>query len=1202
MTQPYQPGFHAIHANHVEDLRRAVVWICRSQPLAPLESETFLVQSNGMAQWLRLALASAPGEDQLEGGLGIAAGVEFLFPARFVWQLYRTVLPADEVAARSPYDKQRLIWHVYRLLPGLTSDESDFAPLKTFLAGADPDLRRFQLAEKIADLFDQYQVFRADWLDAWEQGRDELLLANGRQHEVDAANRWQPLLWRALVESMSEREARSSRAHIHNRFLQACQAVDPAHPPSGLPRRIFVFGVSSMPRQMLETLHVLSRFSQVVICVHNPCQYYWADIVSDRELLRAERKRGRAHPVLSTVSEPEELHQHANPLLAAWGKQGRDYIRLLDEFDNPEAYRARFQAADQTIDIFTDHREGNTPNLLNQLQDDILHLTSLAEAREQARQIDPVGDRSLVFHRAHGAQREVEILHDQLLAAFNQWPSLRPRDVIVMVPDIDEYAPHIRAVFGQHRSGSTRHIPFSIADQGQRHQTPLTVALEVLLSLPEHRFATSELFGLLEVPSLREQFGISEHDIPQLHRWVDTANIRWGLNPQQRASLDLPEQLRENTWLSGLRAILLGYGLGGGETWAGVEPLGEVGGIQASLAGQLARFIAELEYFWRVLRKPQSIHDWASHINAMLATFFGSATGQDYILINRLRGGLESLLEDLDTAGLGEEPIALRILRDLLLDRLDEGGLNQRFFAGKVNFATLMPMRAIPFRRVCLLGMNDGDYPRSRPPVDFDLMAKDYRPGDRSRREDDRYLFLEAMLSAREQLYISWAGNDAKDDSDCPPSVLVAQLCDHIDAIWKPADAPDSAPSDRLTTRHPLQAFSRRYFPSDNASGGEQPRPVEQVLARGNLFTYEREWRGVHADEAVAKEAREPLPLPEEIEPLSIAQLARMLKKPAESFYTERLQVRFEDTAGEDADNEPFSLNGLKSRALHNELVDQVILKAADEAHREELTEALFARMVRRGDLGIASTQMTLTAQLGKKLEDLYSLYRQEAESWPNIETRPHKLHLQHQVQGLTVSLQDHLDGLRSNREGQWCRLVVARSKLGPVNKNVSGVRYSNLMGDWVAHIAGHAAGLSFQTRIIGRDTVNLVCLPALTQQAAAEHLQTLLEAWVDNLCAPLPLEVEAGFAWLKTMHPKTNKEPDEQLAWRKAESALDDSFGFDKGYLRAAWPNLQAMRDSGRFTDLINQLYLPLMQFKREGDALEKEKNKKARGKGVAA
>ncbi|MGO1750798.1 MAG: exodeoxyribonuclease V subunit gamma, partial [Marinobacter sp.] len=680
------PGFHAVHANHLEDLRRAVVFICQQTPLPPLQSETFLVQSNGIAQWLKLALAEKRSEDGSEGGLGIAAGMDFLFPARFIWQAYRAVLPDGEVPEQSPFDKRRLVWRLYRLLPELVHTDEVFNPLARFLEGTDTDLRAFQLAEKVADLFDQYQVFRADWLAAWEQGRDVVISSRNGEKPIEEDTRWQPMLWRKLVEDTGA-EAHTSRSQIHTRFMAEGQRITaPAH-PSRLPRRIVVFGVSSLPRQALEALYVLSRFSQVVLCVHNPSQFYWADIVSDRELLKAERKRGASHPTLSQVEDADQLHQHANPLLAAWGKQGRDYIRLLDEFDNPEEYRDRFQMPDQKIDIFSEHGTGQAPCLLHQLQNDTYNLTPLQEIRNEHRELDLNQDRSVAFHDAHSPQREVEILHDQLLAAFNANSALRPRDVMVMVPDINVYAPHIQAVFGRYSAGRKRHIPFTISDQGQRNHEPVLIALETLMSLPRSRFGVSEIVSLLEVPGIRDRFEIAEEEIPLARRWIEGANIRWGLHGAHRESLELPGDLERNTWQSGLRSMLLGYGMGDDEPWAGVQPYGEIGGLQASLAGRLGEFVYRLETLWQALQESRAPQQWEALFSAMLEQFFHKVEGHDLLLLNRFRRQLEQWLDDTLAAGLDEQPLPLNIVKDVLLEGLDEGGLNQRFLAGKVNFA-----------------------------------------------------------------------------------------------------------------------------------------------------------------------------------------------------------------------------------------------------------------------------------------------------------------------------------------------------------------------------------------------------------------------------------------------------------------------------------------------------------------------------------
>ncbi|MEX2474547.1 exodeoxyribonuclease V subunit gamma [Marinobacter sp.] len=1184
-----EPGFHAIHANHLEDLRRAVVYICRHNPMPPLESETFLVQSNGIAQWLKLALAEKRSEEGAEGGLGIAAGMDFLFPARFIWQAYRAVLPDGDVPEQSPFDKRRLVWRLYRLLPELVGQDEAFTPLARFLDGTDTDLRNFQLAEKVADLFDQYQVFRADWLAAWEQGKDVIITARGEEKSLDPETRWQPLLWRKLVDDVGE-AAHTSRSQIHTRFMAEGQRTRTPANPARLPKRIVVFGVSSLPRQALEALYVLSRFSQVVLCVHNPCQFYWADIISDRELLKAERKRGKAHPVLSQIDDPDQLHQHANPLLAAWGKQGRDYIRLLDEFDNPDDYRDSFQTPDQKIDIFSEHGTGDAPGLLHQLQNDIHNLTPLQEIRQQRRQLDLTHDHSLVFHDAHGPQREVEILHDQLLAAFNADPALRPRDVIVMVPDINVYAPHIQAVFGRYQPGRKRHIPFTISDQGQRHHEPVLIALETLMSLPRSRFGVSEIISLLEVPGIRDRFAISEEEIPLARRWVEGANIRWGLHGKHRESLELPAELERNTWQSGLRSMLLGYGMGDDEPWGGVEPYGEIGGLQASLAGRLSEFVHQLESLWQALQATRNPGEWETLFSAMLGQFFHKVEGSDLLLLNRFRRHLEQWLDDALAAGLDQQQLPLNIVKDVLLEGLDEGGLNQRFLAGKVNFATLMPMRAIPFRKVCLLGMNDGDYPRSRPPVDFDLMAQDYRPGDRSRREDDRYLFLEALLSAREQLYISWVGRSIRDDSERPPSVLVGQLQDHLDGLWTVSGNADAAVTDALTTQHPLQPFSRAYFPKANNLGGgddSTPKPLAEVLQARQLFTYEREWRTAHGIDAT-EQRQEALPYQAPEEPITLSDLAGFLKKPIDTFYQRRLQVRFEEVEDDDTDNENFDLNGLDRWRLDHELIQQGLMKAGSETELHERLETTLDRMARRGDLGMGVTEHRLRSELSGRLPDLFERYQSALADWPEAVAEPRPFDARFENSMGAVEVVDLIDSLRSNREGQLCRLVVASSGLLTGAGYSKKVRYGNLMRDWVIHLAGQLSGQPFETLILGKEEGRKFRFAPLAPDQAQRHFDALLSRWMDATTRALPVHCEAGFAWVYSFYQSKKCLGDHERAISDAAETYDTALQRDTGYLRGAFETAELLMASGEFEALLHELYVPLWEAEQDKSAAE--------------
>ena len=485
------PGFMMVQGNRLEDLREvAICWLERN-PLAPLENEVILVQSNGIAQWLKLSLAA--NRAVVGGGCGIAAALDVMLPARLQWKAYRALL--GELPQESPFDKPCLTWRLMRLLEHLPADDAVLAPVCRFLDNDNALRKRYQLSAKLADLFDQYQVYRADWLQDWAAGRDQLRKSDGSLEPVPQDQRWQPALWRMILADLPEVARNTSRASVHQRFLAAVQNISEKNRPHNMPRRIVVFGISSLPQQTLEVLAAMAKFTQVLLCVHNPCQHYWGDIVEGRELFQTMYKRSKTPQKLLGLNE-DEMHLHGHPLLAAWGKQGRDYIRLLDVHDQRESYEKLFTDNRLKLDLFV-APEGN--QCLQQLQTDILELRSLGERKNSFVSLHQ-DDHSIAFHVAHSAQREVEILHDQLLDAFSKDKTLRPRDIMVMVPDINAYAPHILAVFGQLERTDPRYIPFTLADQGQREQKPLLLALDSLLHIDQSRFTVSELQDWLDVP------------------------------------------------------------------------------------------------------------------------------------------------------------------------------------------------------------------------------------------------------------------------------------------------------------------------------------------------------------------------------------------------------------------------------------------------------------------------------------------------------------------------------------------------------------------------------------------------------------------------------------------------------------------------------------------------------------------------------
>lgn len=1150
MIPAIQPGLLVLHSNRAELLGEAVFeWIKRN-PLGPLEEEVFLVQSNGVAEWLKMSLATQT---------GVCAATRVELPGRFLWRSYRQVLGRASVPAESALDKLPLAWRLMAVLPAVAA-QPGFEPLAGFLDGGDMT-RRLQLAQRLADLYDQYQVYRGDWLAAWEAGHDVLpRLADqnpAAAPALPAEQGWQAALWRELLAPLSAEQRAAARPALHQRFVAKLDAG--AAPAQPVARRVVLFGATHVSGQTLAALAALAACTQVVLAIPNPSRYHWADIIEGRELLRMERRRQPLRRDIDLAILPlKDMHAHGHPLLAAWGRQGRDFVRQLDAFDDAEAIRQRF--AGTKIDLFD---EADGVSLLGQVQANIRDLLPLAEHPKQA--VD-AADRSIVFHVAHGAQREVEILHDQLLAmlartADDGVAALNPRDIVVMVPDIAAFAPAIRSVFGQYGRGDARFIPFDITDLSERGNNPMLVALEWLLHLPQQRCRLTKVRDLLDVPAIAARFDLTDDELPRLTQWMEGAGIRWGLDEDHRDALGLVACGGQNSWMFGLRRMLLGYAQGdtageGAPTFHDIEPYAEVGGLDAAMAGSLADLVGAL-IEWR----EQSITnatptEWAARARALLATFMDPVDEQERLTLATIDAALGAWLTACDMASF-TEVVPLAVAREAWLGGIDEPGLNRRFRAGGVTFCTLLPMRAVPFEVVCLLGMNDGDYPRSSPRSDFDLMGLpgQRRPGDRSRRDDDRQLMLEAVLSARRVLYVSWAGRSVRDNSEQPPSVLVAQLRDYLGSGW----AGDVLA--QRTTQHPLQPFSRRYF--------------EETVVDAALFTHAREWRAAHA--IVEAGSALPTSLPraaDETALLGIAALTSFLKNPVREFFQRQLNVRFAEDENAMADDEAFAVKGLDEYSLLSEVLKRVDTTAGDSVLS---VERQLARIHRAGGLPMADFGRRTAQKLADTLQPMLASWQALQSQFPQgADKLPLRLKAGH------VQVEDWLDGLRSSASGTttvWLELLP--SMLCSTGKKPEP-RPEKLTAAWVRMLlasACHGEG-EVQGILVGKDaTVTVTGLPKADADTA---LRDLLALWQTSMGSdgsqpvPLPVACLTALAWLAAK---------EEECEDKAAAAYEGNGKFARGEVLEAclarlFPDYETLTADGRFPDLARRLYGPLLEW----------------------
>ena len=1156
-------GFMVLHGNRLEDLRDLLVNYVAAHPLSPLEPEVILLQSNGMKHWLELALAD-------DSALGICAATQMALPSGYLWQMYRAVLGPDAVPEHMPFDKAALLWRLVRLLPALCAANPVYAPLQRYLSGDNPARKLYQLAEQVADVLDAYQSYRADWLADWAAGRDQLRGPLGAPLVLPPEHAWQAQLWRDIRKDVGPARAEASRASVHERFLAALadqvnSETDSKPRLPGLPRRLMVFGISSLPMQAVQALAALGQVCQVMLLVQNPCQYFWGDIVEGHAALRAQVRRRQQGKPQASEAKAMLPAAPAQPLLASWGKQGRDYLHLLDGFDEPERYRAHWSR----VDVFVDPAPPDAPSdekasQLAQLQSAIFNLSP--PPQQPQLQAD---DGSLMFVTAHSAQRELEVLHDRLLAWLDVDPALQPREVMVMVPDMPAFAPHIHAVFGRFSPGQPRYIPYSVADTTPR-QSPLVQALEQLLNLPNARLSLADWLGLFEVAAVRERFGLDEAAVRQVQQWLAAAGVRWGLDATHRLSWGLPDGalgLEQNTWAFGLRRLLLGYALGnvvgsaarsavGGAvgTNAGLDAFGEsvaspasqpdsespsstiwcdtlaqpaLSGLDAPLAAGLLNWIAAIEQTLPMLQLEQTPNQWGQTLQALVERFFAPADDADARAIERLLAPLEVWLQACAEAAL-DTPLLLEVVREHWLANIAESGLQQRFFGGGVQFGTLMPMRSIPFKVIGLLGMNDGAYPRVQAPRDFDLMASSWRAGDRSRREDDRYLFLEALLSARQKLYISWQGHSAADNSVRPPSVLVAQLLDVVNASWVPARVPQA---------QPLQPFSEAYFEAGSA-----------------FQTFDADWASIRplalidkAPVAIEKISNQPIDTTDAggdgaaapPSSLTLGDLQRLLRQPVDVFFRNRLQVEFDALEALEQEDEPFALNHLQQHQAGAALLQADANAAALRSLRAAGSLPLAGFGTRLADALMNKAQTVLEArapwlqrypQALAALPVALTLPNANPSPSPSPSPSPNSVPVPVPVpvpgpgpatapslEGQTVpTLTGTLTGIWSQGSDASAPCLQLAERTGAVlqGKGASSVaRLHVLVGLWVRHLAACASGLHMTSVQLGVD--GQVVLQPMRADAASAALGKLLQAYAGAWAQPLPVACKTAWAYL---------------------------------------------------------------------------------------
>jgi len=846
-----------------------------------LQEEIILVQSKGMQHWLNLKLAE---------NRGISMNLSFSLPMQFFWTQIRAILGKDRVPEYSTYNREVLSWRIDNLLASekvisheLCNEVSNYWLNKHQHNKPGDDAKRFQLACQLADLYEQYLIFRPDWIENWSN-----------KQAISQPPHWQALIWQLLIE----------QEPLHPIALLNQALISLKNNTPCLPDHISLFGINTLPPLWLNFLSELGKHTEVHFFHLNPCVEYWGDLKTDKAKAKEHFYRWINNPTTADLSAT--YNEPLNPLLANLGSQGKEFVNLLQDYcsieiplyDNPTQQSALPE---------------NT-STLQKIQSDILNLYDARGKVKENR------DDSIVISSAHSALRETQALHDWLLHQINNDSSLTPKDILVMCPNIENYAPYVDAVFAHgwnHWNENIPPLPCSIADRTLKDSEPLVQAFIDLLELPDSRFQSSQIMTFLRLPAIQAKFGFVEDDILLLERWINHAAIHWGINAQHKQHILSAQQTNEKfTWQQGLERLLLGFAYADQETiYQDQLLLPDVEGDEALLLGRFFELLEQLKFNIIELQTPRKAEHWQEFLHQSKDNLFKTLSA-DANALQTIEQAIDDLGEYSHYANYNKL-IPLAVIRDFLLSHFNQAEPGRQFMSGQVTFCSMVPMRSIPFRIIAVLGLNDGEFPRQRQPMGFDLMAKEApRIGDRSRRGDDRYLFLEALISCRDKLYLSYQGHDIKTNNPREPSLVLKELMDYLHKSYG-----------YELIKVPMQAFSKaNYKDPINSFNPHWLKLSTPGKTRNNLIKLEHFPQDAGEDTQVAINAEE---------------LIKFFDNPSKSFAQNQLGLYLDfkqDEAIEDS--EPFATSHLDRYLIQEQIITSMLLEDKTE---DDLNNLLYS-------------------------------------------------------------------------------------------------------------------------------------------------------------------------------------------------------------------------------------------------------------------
>ncbi len=1071
------------------------------EPLGdPFTQEVVIVPAKGVERWLTQRLSHRLGVGVDEAGAvradGVCAGVRFLNPSSLVSLLLDR--ERDDV-----WDPDRLVWPLLEVV-----DDSLGQPWCTTLAahlghgltGEEAAMRRdrrWSVARRLAGLFASYARQRPGLVTDWREGRD----TDGAGGTLPADLAWQAELWRRLVAQVDV-PAPDLR---HRAALDLLRAGDD---DLDLPERVSLFGHTRLPVSEVELIGALASHREVHLWLPQPSPQLWADLAGIGGVL----------PRQDDVSATRVGH----PLLASLGRDTRELRRVLD-----------LPAEDHAVEVV----EARPSTLLGWLQHD-LRGNHAPRADERAGRPLAADDRSLQVHACHGPARQVEVLREVLVGLLEDDPSLEPRDIVVMCPDVETFAPLVSAAFGladvveqtgRPAVGHPAHrLRVRLADRALTSTNPLLALAADLVELAGGRVTASAVLDLASSAPCRRRFALSDDDLARVTRWVAQSGIRWGVDGAQRARFSM-QGFEHNTWRAGLDRVLLGVVMSGDQhrrLGRGL-PLDDVASSDVDLVGRFAELVDRVVRCLEALEGADEVGAWMAALGDGVRAL-SEVEADDAWQVPQLERELARATASAErggSAGLGPR-LRLADVRALLASRLGGRPTRSNFRTGTLTVCTMVPMRSVPHRVVCLVGLDDGVFPRTTSADGDDVLARTPLTGERDVRSEDRQLLLDALLAASETLVITYTGANEHSGAARPPAVPLGEVLDA-------ADRTVAAPvRDRVLVHHPLQSHDPRNL-------------VPGALVTGSSEVFSFDHAALAGARAAAGERRVPPPLLDgplaerASAEVSLADLKAFFVHPVRSFLRGRLEVGVPLEPDEIGDAIPVELDNLQKWGVGDRLLTALL--AGEDAEAVMTAEQLRGTLP-PGRLGIGA--------LGTVVEDAQRLLDATAD--------------------LRVGEARSVDVAVDLGEGRLLTGTVA-GLWGPrlVTLGFSRLKPKQRLATWIDLLAVSATlpDHSVTSHAVGRERAGPKrALAGPVDHRAVDWLRALVELRDRGLREPLALPAATSAAWAGA-HARALRGEDVSpvaMAAREWETDPHHRFGM-KGedadaYHRLAWGDAAAL------------------------------------------